>query len=157
MPIVFTYGCLMDPAVMGRVCGSARAVGGARLEGHRLAFPLPSDGEWIGAVAGAAPCEGMAVEGGLWEVDDAGLALLDAYEEIDDRAYRRERRPVARLDGGGSLDAWLYFANADPTVEDARPTPAYRDALLRGADHFNLTPAYRDTLRALPVADDPSA
>jgi gamma-glutamylcyclotransferase (GGCT)/AIG2-like uncharacterized protein YtfP len=161
MAIVFAYGCLMDPAVMRRVCPSARAAGAGRLEGHRLTFPIAADDAWAGAVASVEPARGHAVEGGRWSVDNAGLARLDAYEEVAAGVYRRETlgvTPMAVGEGRAVVRAYVYRAtpatlpNAPArSTRPARPTPAYRDALLAGADHFGLTPAYRAALQALPV------
>jgi len=163
MAVVFAYGCLMDPRVMARRVASAEPWGGraepersaGRLTGVRLGFPLGDDSDWGGAVAGLVPDEGAAVEGVLWRIDDAGLATLDIYEEIDAGVYERQRRRIAPLhptdDGPTDVEAWVYFARLDAAI-DHRPSAAYLIALRSGADHFHLTETYRRHLASIPTA-----
>lgn len=166
MPVVFAYGCLMDVSVMGRVCAAAEPWAGwadpsrsaGRLAGHRLAFPIGHDDEWVAAVAGVVPDEPACVEGGLWAVTAAGLKELDAYEEVGRGLYERDRRTVTLLRpaaGASSVEAWVYRPTASsPAGKEHRPSVAYREALVRGAEFFGLRPAYRDRLARLAVEED---
>ncbi|MEM6757451.1 MAG: gamma-glutamylcyclotransferase family protein [Planctomycetota bacterium] len=165
MPVVFAYGCLMDASVMGRVCPGAEPWAGwaeparsaGRLAGHRLAFPIGRDGDWGAAVAGVVADGSAAVEGGLWVVPEAGLAELDAYEEVAEGVYERGRCAVALLRTGRgepTVAAWVYKATAASAgVGEHRPGATYRAALLRGADFFDLSGPYRRQLAAIDVAD----
>ncbi|MEM6334586.1 MAG: gamma-glutamylcyclotransferase family protein [Planctomycetota bacterium] len=173
MHVVFAYGCLMDPAVMARVCPHARpdappddpAAAAAQLPGHRLAFPIPTDPEWQSPIASLTPDPAATAQGVLWSLDDVSLAALDDYEDTDLGIYTRRPLRVARLRSSPtpspprpeSLTAWVYLANPTPHPDapaSLHPSPDYRAALLRGADHFRLTLAYRDTLAALPTTQD---
>lgn len=66
---------------------------------------------------------GCPVAGEVWAVDEATLVRVDGLEE-QPHVYERRRVDVM-LNGGGSLEAWLYFCN-EP--EGARiPSGDYAD------------------------------
>ncbi|MEM7625839.1 MAG: gamma-glutamylcyclotransferase family protein [Planctomycetota bacterium] len=160
----FAYGSNLDPVQMKRRCPSSTRVGRAVLADHRLVFPLRSDGDWNGGVAGiepVAPSGGRDahsdddpnahVHGVVYTIDDADLAALDRYEAVDEGMYRRERIGVV-LDDGRRAEVLTYFAIADP----AGPTPPskkYLGAILRGATHHGLPAAYLQHLAAIRTLD----
>ncbi len=64
------------------------------------------------ARAQAAEDESHQVVGQVYEVDDAGLAEMDALEQIDEPGwYERRRIAVAPRLGGAELQPWVYFGS----------------------------------------------
>jgi gamma-glutamylcyclotransferase (GGCT)/AIG2-like uncharacterized protein YtfP len=118
MPLHFAYGSNMDPAGMARRCPGAKALGPARLEGHRF----------IIARAGYASVQrksGAVVHGVLWRVADSDVAALDAYEDVAGGLYRRMFLPV-RL-GNDTMRALVYLARDQ---RPGRPLPRYQEELV---------------------------
>ena len=147
----FAYGSNLDPVQMKRRCPSSQVVGRATLSDHRLVFPVRSDGDWAGGVAGVEPTAGQTVHGVVYTVDDADLAALDRYEAVDEGMYRRARVGV-EVEGVGPQEVWTYYAIPDP----AGPTPPskkYRDAILGGATHHGLPAEYLQQLAAIQTLD----
>jgi gamma-glutamylaminecyclotransferase len=59
------------------------------------------------------PGHGHAVAGELYRVDDAGLAAMDALEQIDEPGwYERLRIRVRPREGGEAVETWVYFGTA---------------------------------------------
>lgn len=103
---VFVYGTLRRGyahamsawlAEQGQWCGRGRCAGALyRVAAHYPGL-VPSDGDWVQGDLYALPAT-MAV---------AVLAQLDAYEEIGNGEYRRERCTVYR-ESGDTVQAWVY-------------------------------------------------
>ncbi|MEO1235702.1 MAG: gamma-glutamylcyclotransferase [Planctomycetota bacterium] len=153
--LYFAYGSNLEPVQMRRRCPASRVVTRAVLPGHRLTFPVASEGDWAGGVASVEPHERDnqtdGVHGVVYAVNDADLASLDVYEAVAEGMYRRERVVVVD-EAGESIEAWTYFASPDP----AGPTPPsrrYLDAILRGARHHGLPGAYVQQLAAIATRD----
>lgn len=170
----FAYGSNLDPVQMKRRCPSSDFLGRAVLAGHRLVFPVRSDGGWGGGVAGIEPVQvargtgGGGASGGVdpaaatgdpathvhgvvYTLNGADLATLDRYEAVAEGMYRRQRVEVA-LDSGAPYETWTYYAIPDP----AGPTPPskkYLSAILRGATHHGLPPAYLQHLADIRTRD----
>lgn len=149
----FAYGSNLEPVQMRRRCPSSRVVGVATLPGHRLVFPLRSDGDWNGGVAGIAPGTGpdAQVHGVVYAIDDADLAALDGYEAVAEGMYRRARVELEMEDGAATA-AWTYYATPDP----AGPTPPskkYLNAIVTGATHHGLPQPYIQQLAATRTLD----
>lgn len=80
-----------------RFLGEARTVGGYGL--YRLSgYP--------GLVA--VPEHAAGVVGEVWEVDDAALGALDAYEGVSEGLYRREALPLRPPFDRERVEAYLY-------------------------------------------------
>ncbi len=95
----FTYGSLMWPDIMARVCGQAFASEPASLAGHARHPVRGQD------YPGLRPLAQGQVAGRLYrDVDAAAWARLDAFEGEE---YERVEVLVA-LSGGGMLPAQVY-------------------------------------------------
>ena len=89
---------------------------GRRLPGEfitALRYPLfvlgPTFLPWLVQDAG----RGHEVKGQVYEVDDGGLAAMDALEQIDEVGwYHRERIAVRPAAGGDAIEAFVYFGTA---------------------------------------------
>jgi gamma-glutamylcyclotransferase (GGCT)/AIG2-like uncharacterized protein YtfP len=138
----FAYGSNMSSAVMEDRCAGVESMGAARLDGHRLAFSLPSL-RWGGHAADLAVDEGSAVWGVLWRVSDEHLAALDGVET------RYDRYPIMVAQNDSGITATTYRVKRDlvaPT--DGNPDPAYLATILEGAAEHALPDNYVRALRS---------
>jgi gamma-glutamylcyclotransferase (GGCT)/AIG2-like uncharacterized protein YtfP len=144
--IYFAYASNMDPQTFQRRCPGAKALGRARLPGHRLAFTRYSRQRRGGSadVVVDAPSE---VWGVLYEVDDACLASMDKVEGVP-AAYRREWVTVFGAQGQ-RLEAITYMANR---MGEFLPSRAYLKVILRGARAHDLPGEYIGMLEQIGTA-----
>jgi hypothetical protein len=90
------------------------------------------------------------VHGTLSEMSAQGLAVLDRFEGVATRQYRREIVPVVRADTGTLVEATTYVA-LNIGSDSLLPLREYLAHLLAGRD---LLPAdYSALLHAPRVAD----
>lgn len=141
--LYFAYGSNMDPVQMAERCPGARALGPARLAGHRLSFTRDSPA-WGGGVASIEPAPRDEVWGVLWDITTPDEHRLDEYEGVDIGAYRKDTVEVEHA--GRRERALVYVAN--PRGAKA-PSKRYVAALVRGAEAHGVPPAYVERLRAL--------
>lgn len=123
MSRVFVYGILLADATVA-----------ARLDDWRLAF---SEG-----LATIERADGAHVDGGLVEVDDAGLRRYDAIEGVDHGLYWRGEFRVKRADGE-VVPAWTYVKTApgDPWVRTDMIATIHRAYLRLGLNDAGLVDA----------------
>ncbi|CAM5770671.1 gamma-glutamylcyclotransferase [Labrys miyagiensis] len=149
----FAYGSNMDPARLitarlqpaGIAC-SRRILG--RLEGWTLVFDKPSVYFPGASAANIAIASGAHVLGTLNLMPEAGLEVLDRYENVAAGHYERMSVTVHSPDTGDDVAAITYIARnfLDGTL---RPRAAYLAHLLAGSDL--LPAAYVEELRAVEV------
>jgi gamma-glutamylcyclotransferase (GGCT)/AIG2-like uncharacterized protein YtfP len=116
-PLLFAYGTLRDALQRDMILRGAptREVGPATTPG--VLYDL---GNYPGLVDGAP---GERVPGVLVELaDEAALARLDTYEDVDAGLFVR-RRATVHLDAGGDVEAWVYVYNR--SVRGRRRIPAW--------------------------------
>ncbi len=141
MPLCFAYGSNMDRAAMSARCPGSRAIGPARLPGHRLA--IMRDG-WLTVTRDPR----REVRGLLWEVALADMPALDRYEDVASGLYTKVLQPV--LTPVGARRAILYWGrDAGPGV----PRPGYLEGVLASAHDIGLPPAYLRGIEALGPAE----
>jgi gamma-glutamylcyclotransferase (GGCT)/AIG2-like uncharacterized protein YtfP len=146
--LYFAYGSNMDAAQMRRRCPGAQLVGKASLRDHHLVFPLP-DETWGGGVASIAPRPNARVEGVLYRLTAEDFDALDDFEDVDRGDYAR--RLVSVQDANGATSgAWTYVSPREPG-RFVPPSPAYLDAMVRGAVAQGLSSSYVAELRAIPT------
>ncbi len=130
--LYFAYGSNMSPKQMRVRCPGSRPAGVAALEDWR--FVITKRG-----TANIVPAKGRRVIGTLWRCLPQHLAMLDRYEAVRLRVYRR-RTVVVRLDKSRETHAIVYVASLH------QPGLARREylmtAVLPGARAFNLPPEY---------------
>jgi gamma-glutamylcyclotransferase len=151
----FVYGSSLDRAAFAAWAeGHGYAVPDlsrgrpARLPGHRLAFDVVSR-HWGGAVASLAPAEGDAVEGLAVPLPGSARGLVDHKEGAVSGLYEAFEVTLRTADGA-ELPAVAYRAAAGRRLpQDAAPSPAYLDVLLRGARAAGLSPRWIARLEAL--------
>ena len=134
----FAYGSNMSPTQMGERCPAAIALGVATLQGWDIAINERG-------VATIVPVDySDAMEGVLWSVTGSCLETLDHYEGVRTGLYRREQVRVVRADRDVGAIAYVASANGH-----GDPRPGYLETILEGADHFEISPAYRSRLERL--------
>ena len=99
---LFVYGTLKR--------GHSRA---GVLEGHRFLGKAQTRAKYrlynCGSYPGLVKAEnGIAIEGELWEVADACLAVLDEIEGVSSKLYRRERVELEAPHQNDEVETYFY-------------------------------------------------
>ena len=139
----FGYGSNLHLADFARWCaergfdpGGLRPVAPAWLPDAEPVFHYRSAARRGGALS-VRPRRGSAVPGMLFDVDDGGLAALDAKEGAP-RFYERVERVVVRADGEEER-AFTYVVIPERQEErHIPPTPIYRRTVLEGLRSHGL-------------------
>jgi gamma-glutamylcyclotransferase (GGCT)/AIG2-like uncharacterized protein YtfP len=144
----FAYGSNMNWQQMQRRCPSSRFVSVARLPDYRFGITRHSRLRDCGT-ANVYPDQGGEVWGIIYEVSEADLTVLDAFED----GYRREILSLCPLeDGKTPLHALVYVADIEQNVP--RPNAEYRRLIVEGAKHWKLPESYVALLEAIQVATE---
>jgi gamma-glutamylcyclotransferase (GGCT)/AIG2-like uncharacterized protein YtfP len=130
----FAYSSNMDLDQMRRRCPAAASLGVVRLAGWDILINTRG-------VATIVPKDATGIEGVLWSVTPACLTALDHYEGVADGVYRRALLEVER--DSETVESLVYIA-AD--CAPGEPRTGYLETILRGAEQFGLSPAYRRRL-----------
>ena len=141
--LYFAYGSNLKLRQFQRRCPGSTVAGRARLPCYRLAFTR----YWTkrkGGVADIVAEPEAEVWGVLYDVDDEGMASLDAFEGVP-RAYRRETVTVTD-DEGVEREAETYIANK--TGEFA-PGREYLDLIVTGGREHGLPDEYIRSVEAV--------
>ena len=151
----FAYGSNMNPARLEtRLAPEDVRMGarvGGRLEGWRLCFNKARVGAPASGAANIVPASGGVVHGTLNEMPAAGLIVLDRFEGVATRQYRRKIVPVMRADTGAPVEATTYEA-LNVGSDSLLPLREYLAHLLAGRD---LLPAdYCALLEVQRIADE---
>jgi gamma-glutamylcyclotransferase (GGCT)/AIG2-like uncharacterized protein YtfP len=142
----FAYGSNMNPKQMAQRCPGGEALGTAVLPGYRLAFTYDSPG-WEGGVATVIPDPDSKVRGVYWMLNEEHLETLDRYEGVAQGIY--ERRLVSIQFNEQTQEA-ITYVTLDTTPHT--PSLAYMQALIEGAQHFELPNDYLTFLRSITTA-----
>lgn len=149
--VYFAYGSNMALRRLRARVPSAEVLGIGLLAGHSLRFhKVGRDGSGKCDVF-RTDSRGEQVEGRLFTMDPGGVPVLDQVEG-EGRGYQRREVRIA-LPGGGSLDAFAYFA----THIDARLRPFnwYKRHVLTGAGEAGLSRGYRAAIEVVASVSDP--
>jgi gamma-glutamylcyclotransferase (GGCT)/AIG2-like uncharacterized protein YtfP len=131
MPLYFAYGSNMDMAALQSRCPQAKALGRARLAGHR--FFIMAEG-----FASVAPDRSTDAHGVLYDVSFGDLSSLDRYEEIGRGLYTKISQPVLRH-GKAPVRALVYIGRIRAA---GRPKPGYMEGVLAAAKRWDLPATY---------------
>ncbi len=137
----FAYGSNMSATQMGKRCPAAIALGVVTLQGWDIAI---NDRGVATILPAESSDESVAMEGVLWSVTDSCLETLDSYEGVHSGLYRREEVRIVTADQ--KVTAIAYVASSRGHGE---PRAGYLETILEGADHFQVSPAYRIRLERL--------
>lgn len=98
--LYFAYGSNLSKEAMRKRGPTARPVIAAMLPQHRLTFESNEpEGSAPAYFANVRPHAESTVPGALYELDEAALDALDAYEDVARGVYERCRLTVLRADG----------------------------------------------------------
>ena len=153
--IYFAYGSNMNPGQMIDRCPETRTIGVARLVDYRLCFPRFSRPRNC-AVSGIEPSPKSTVWGVIYDVSENDVHVLNHHEGYDARRPAGENErvlrevTVLRMNGSEPVKAMTYFAVPDGTT--ARPSAAYLQAIIDGAEYHGLPLAYLAALQAVRTA-----
>jgi len=150
----FAYGSnLLAERLLARV-PQARFVCVGHIPGWRFALNIRSTD---GSAKANAFHTGRAEDilyGALYELDEAGKAVLDRYEEVGD-AYRIEH---ARAETAtGPRQVYLYAGNEHRFVENLPPYDWYLGFILAGARQRGLPAEFIQSLALIRAAPDADA
>jgi AIG2-like family len=121
MPLYFAYGSNMDGAAMAARCPASRAIGPARLAGHR--FAISREG-----YATVVRDPRRTVWGLLWDIAFADMPALDRYESVASGLYVKLNQPV--LAKGGARRAVVYVARS---AGAGQPRAGYLEGVIAAA------------------------
>lgn len=138
----FAYGSNMDSLRMAERIGRSIRGRRARLEGWSLTFDKASSTPGEG-FANIQRKPGLLVWGVLYEVTPEELAILDRYEGVAKKQYRREQITV-RCEDYGDIEAVTYVAMR--CAPGLKPDVNYLDHIVRGAREHGLPSEYVDQL-----------
>lgn len=145
------YASSLDPATMMRRAPHSPLRGTGWLVGWRLTFAGEELG-WEGAIATVV--EAQAPDAGapeptvfvaLYEVSDGDEVLLDEWEGLDLRMFRKITVQVETMDG--PRPAWLYVVDA---YEGGLPSARYLGMLADAAEAAGAPQDYVAQLRRRP-------
>ncbi len=144
MALYAAYGSNLDPAQMHERCPHSPVAGTGWLEGWRLTFGGEDLG-WEGSLATLVQDEGEHAFVGLYDVTDADVRDLDAWEGADTGLYVKVRVRVATLDGDRL--AWVYVLDG---YEGGLPGARYLGVLAQAAEVAGAPADYVLSLRERP-------
>ncbi len=114
----------------------------ARLDGWRLAFDVASR-YWGGAVGNLVTAPDRSVEGLALPLSGSKRALADHKEGANSGLYQAVEVTLTPLASGNPTAAIAYVASPDRRLPtEGPPSPAWLDAVLRGARAARLSDAW---------------
>ncbi|OOZ37817.1 hypothetical protein BOW51_00710 [Solemya velesiana gill symbiont] len=150
--LYFAYGSNMCVPRLRARAPSCRVIGAGVLTGHRLSFHK------IGR-DGSAKCDAFhtgaqtdLVEGVLYSLAHEERVALDQAEDLG-RGYNDRQVQIVTLDG--KVTALTYCALPEMIDADLQPFDWYKDFVVTGARHHQLTTHYIASLEVMPSVPDP--
>jgi len=142
----FAYGSNMSPRQMTRRCPGAQFAGGAIIRDWRLIIMRRG-------AANIVPERGAETHGVLWRFENHHIGLMDLWEGVAHRVYRRLWLPVDRPDAENHRYPLLESPTALTYVCAERwpghPMPGYLEtAMLVGAEAAGLPGHYHEELHS---------
>jgi gamma-glutamylcyclotransferase len=147
----FAYGSnLLEERLLARV-PQARLVGVGWLPGWRFALNIRSEDGSAKANAIHTGRPEDVLHGALYELDAAGKAVLDRFEDVGG-AYRIEDATAGTATG--SREVYLYVGNQSRFVENLPPYDWYLGFILAGARQRGLPVEFVRQLGITPPRSD---
>jgi len=152
MPVLyFAYGSNMSPSQMARRCPGARLIGPATLEDWRLIITVRGSANIIRQPDGR-------VEGALWRFEPRHIGLMDQWEGVSRRVYRRSWLRVQMANGHSDSKTTLTALTYVCTTRwpGYARTSYVETAMVPGARALNLSASYIEEIQSW-LADYPLA
>ncbi|XP_060080343.1 gamma-glutamylcyclotransferase-like [Ylistrum balloti] len=121
----------------------------AKLEDYKLDFEAITDpnlSRWHGGVANIVEKPGDSLWGAVWELDNKDLPNLDKQEDI----YKGFDVKVCYPGGQKVICRTYKIDKKGNPMYDKRPSPHYKDVIIRGARELQLPNDYLDFLQKIP-------
>ncbi|TET10386.1 MAG: gamma-glutamylcyclotransferase [Candidatus Atribacteria bacterium] len=132
----FAYGSNMNHEQMKKRCPNSRFVETAYIRGYNVVFDGYSN-FWKCSTANIVPNSISLAYGGLFEIDDMDLRILDGYEGYPNY-YSRELVEVFGSDDE-VYDSWVYIKDEE---RKSKPSLRYIKTVLDGAEDCRLPQDY---------------
>ena len=130
----FLYGDHLNPAQLARRAPEHRFLFLATLADHTIKFCRWSS-QWRCGLASIVPSPGEKVWGGVFELTDEDLKVMDEFEqEVPQGAYRILQVNVVN-EAGAKEFVSTYAANP---IGKFKPKDHYLDWVLKGLKHWKL-------------------
>lgn len=130
----FLYGDHLNPAQLARRAPEHRFLFLATLADHTIKFCRWSS-QWRCGLASIVPSPGEKVWGGVFELTDEDLKVMDEFEQdVPQGAYRILQVNVVNEAGAKELVS-TYAANP---IGKFKPKDHYLDWVLKGLKHWKL-------------------
>jgi len=142
----FAYGSNMSTQRMKeRLVGyQSRSLG--LLHNYELVFNKINHHVKGAGYANIKPVKGKVVEGIVYEIDKAGIEILDGFEGYPVK-YTRKLLPIRNSSNKNGIKAHVYIAQPEETSENLMPETIYLQYLLDAKDL--LSEAYFYQLESL--------
>ena len=131
----FAYGSNMDQKQMKERCPDAELLGTASLRNYKLVFTIFSETRNCGC-ADIVPDYFSAVYGLFYRMTDPDFELLDEFEGVSKKAYRRIS--VTIEDGNGKLIEAETYEVVSKESEHQTPSEHYLSQILGPAQEFRF-------------------
>ncbi len=144
--LYFAYAENMDIETLGDRNVTFEKIGTGRVRDFRLVFHKPAtDGSGL---ADLMDDRGSMAEGVIWDIPENSLDSLDVFEGVDKGHYRRV--PITVQTSRGEMACVTY--RAAKFRNGLKPSRAYLDLIVRGAEMHRLSPDYLTFLRSHDTA-----
>ena len=150
----FAYGSNMLLERLHARVPQARLVGNGQLTGWRFALNIRSGDGSAKATAMRTGRLDDVLHGVIYELDAAGKAMLDGYEDVGG-AYRIEHATAET--NAGPREIYLYVGNESRAAEGLAPYDWYLGFIRAGARQRGLPQAFLELLGATRSMPDRNA
>jgi cation transport regulator ChaC len=145
--LYFAYGSNMDEETLADKGVEFKTLGRGKVPDVRLVFHVP-DKNGTGK-ADLQDQKGSATEGVVYDIPEAGMALLESLE-AGHGYYRRQALMVQT--SKGELECLVY--RATKFRAGLKPSPGYLQTIIRGAEAHLLSPEYISFLKSHDTAEE---
>ena len=132
----FAYGSNMNHKQMKERCPNSRFIETAHIHKYKLVFDGYSN-FWKCSIANIVPSGASMMYGGLFEIDDMDLKILDGHEGYPDY-YSRELIEAIGSDNK-PYESWVYIKDEE---KKGKPSMKYIKTILDGAEDCGLPQDY---------------
>jgi gamma-glutamylcyclotransferase (GGCT)/AIG2-like uncharacterized protein YtfP len=129
----FSYGSNLNIKLMDEKCPRAMPICSAILHNHILVFRGSQKGKGVADIKQTSAYDDF-VFGGLYEIPDHYINILDASEHYPDIVDKKEIK--VNLENGSTIKAFTYFLNGN--IERTTLDSDYLNLMIQGYFYFSL-------------------
>jgi gamma-glutamylcyclotransferase len=130
----FFYADNLNPTQLKRRAPEHQFVGLAYLQDHTLQFCRWSS-QWRCGLASIAPSPGERVWGGVFDITDEDLKLLDEFEEDVPQGAFQHLPVTVVTEGDEKIIVTTHYAKP---IGKFKPKDHYLDLVIKGVKHWKL-------------------